>query len=120
MPLTNGFIYVYYCNWIRPPHDKIALCICKDSNWVFWFNSNAKFHNIGQLPCEGADHSTALRKACFLDVSGVKEMSASEVRNCVDRGEISPAFKARILQALGQPIKTLPEPHRALAIAALK
>lgn len=120
MNLVCGHVYVYRCTWIKPPHDKIALCICGNQNWVFWFNSNPSFHGQGQLAVGPADYPAALTKNCYLDLSSVKAVSPSEVGAAADRGPISPAFGAKIKAALAQPNALLPPAHKALVIANLK
>lgn len=119
MPPQNANVCVYYCGWIKSPHDKIALCICDVNYWVFWFNSNAAFHNIGQLPCDSSDHPAALVKPCFLDLSGVKAMSQQEISAASGRGPISDVFRRKILTALSGPISRLSESHRLLAVTNL-
>lgn len=119
MPVRKGNVCVYYCNWIKAPHDKIALCICDTNYWVFWFNSAAAFHKIGQLPCDAPDHPAALVKPCFLDFSSVKAMSQQEIAAAADRGPISDSFRAKILSALSAPIARLSSSHKNLAIANL-
>lgn len=117
--LQNGYVYVYYCAWIKPPHPKIALCICNQLRWVFWFNSDARFHGIGQLACVQTDHPRALTKSCYLDLSGLKQMSETEVSRADDRGPLNDVLRGRVLAALAAPIKTLSDPNRQLAIQNL-
>lgn len=112
-------IVVYYCNWIKNPHDKILLCVCDQLNWGFWFNSNPAFHGHGQLKVEPADHVSAIYNICYLDLSSIKKMSYQEISQAQSRGTISPAFSAKILCALSNPIKPLPETQRLLACANL-
>lgn len=119
MALINGNVCVYFCNWINPPHDKIALCICDQRSWVFWFNSHPRSHGHGQLLCDQNDHPGALTGPCTLDFSSVKAVAPSERAIVQSRGPISMAFRAKILSALANPIKTLPDAHRQLAIANL-
>jgi hypothetical protein len=120
--MNQGHVYVYYCAWIKPPHDKICLCICHTRHWVFWFNSRAAFHGIAQLPIVPADHPAAITDNCFLDLSGLKALDDREIAlaNAAPRGQISLAFRAKLLTALANPIKTLPESQRLLAIAGIK
>jgi hypothetical protein len=116
--LLVGNVYVYFCRWINPPHDKIALCICASPPLFFWFNSKAAFHGQDQLRVAAREHA-AITRDCYLDLSGVKGISDLELRDRKDRGTISDVFRARILAALTQPIKLLPEVHRKLALASL-
>ena len=120
MSLVCGHVYVYRCAWIKPPHDKIALCICGERNWVFWFNSDPRFHGQGQLAVGPADCPAALAKNGYLDLSSVKAVSPSEAGAALDRGPISPAFRAKIREALAQPIAPLPAAHKTLAMENLK
>lgn len=118
MNLIAGNIYVYYCAWLDPPHDKIGLCICDQRNWVFWFNSEARFHGIAQLPIAARSHA-AIPKDCFLDLAGVKVLSAAEIAVAEDKGPINEALRSLIKGALGSPIKRLPELHRQQALNVL-
>ena len=120
MPFVCGNIYVYHCNWIKPPHDKIALCVHDNPEWVFWFNSKPKSHGQGQLTVDTVDHPTAIRYSSYLDLSGVKAVSPNEVAVAQNRGPISAPFKAKIMAALALPIKTLPPTHLSVALNNLK
>ena len=117
--LVRKNVFVFYCNWIADPHDKIGLCICDARAWCFWFNSAARSHGHGQLAISAGEHS-ALPKNCFLDLSGVKVLNQTERSAANDRGQISQALATKILMALSTPIKLLPETHRQLAIANLQ
>lgn len=108
-------VYVYFCQWIKNPHDKIALCVCDKKVWCFWFNSEASFHGIAQLPVKVGEH-TAITKDCFLDLSEIKGLSDIELQSAKDRGPVSDALKKRIIEMLKQPIKTLPQGQRMLAL----
>jgi hypothetical protein len=116
MTLRIANVYVYFCRWVREPHDKIALCFCDKRNWVFFFNSKPKFHRIAQLEMETADHPRALTKRCFLDLSEVLLMSAPEVASALEREPISDALLNRVIAALDQPIDTLTPMHQELAL----
>jgi hypothetical protein len=109
-------VYVYFCRWVKDPHDKIALYFCNQKNWVFFFNSNPRFHGIAQLEMEPADHPRALTKRCFLDLSQVLAMSPPEVANASDRDPVSDALLDRVIAALEQPINTLSPVHQELAL----
>jgi hypothetical protein len=109
MAISNGSVSVYYNSWINPPHDKIAVCICDQRSWVFWFNSLPRQHGYGQLLCDPSDHPAALVRPCTLDLSSVKFISPSERAAVQDRGIISPAFRNKILAALANSIRTLPD-----------
>ena len=118
--LIANNIYVYYCGWIKPPHDKIALCICDINNWAFWFNSNPAFHKDGQLSCDQSDHYRAITKQCYLDLSGLKAISSIEIRNAGHRGPISDAFRSKIVNVLtNSPPRLLSPAHRGLALTNL-
>jgi len=118
MILTIGNIYVIYCSWINPPHDKICLCICDARRWFFWFNTKPSFHNIGQFKIQANAHP-AISHECFLDLSSIKTASAAEITNSVDRGPISPFLRDIIKAELSTPIKRLPEAHRLHALSVL-
>jgi hypothetical protein len=117
--VATKHVYVYLCRWIKNPHDKIALCICDQRNFFFWFNSTAAFHGEGQLAIKSGEHA-AITKDCFLDLSGVKGISPQEIKTVANRGPISPALSKRIVTALSTPIPPLPDAHRQLAITNLK
>ncbi|HEV2628045.1 MAG TPA: hypothetical protein VGV41_05320 [Pseudolabrys sp.] len=118
MTLKNKKVCIYLCQWIKNPHDKIALCVCDKQSFLFWFNSSAAFHGHGQLAIAAGEHP-AITKGCYLDLSGIKGISSSEATAARDRGPISDALKARVLAALANPIATLPEAHRNLALQNL-
>lgn len=118
MTVPIKHVCVYFCRWIKNPHDKIALCICDKKNFFFWFNSEAAFHGQGQLPISAGEHG-AITKDCFLDLSGVKGISETELASAKDRGPISDALSARIIQMLKDPIDTLSEVHKTLALTNL-
>lgn len=118
MTLTIGNIYVIHCSWIKPPKPKICLCICDKRNWFFWFNTDRRFHGIGQLPIAANAHRQ-ITHDCFLDLSGVKFASASEVASAADKGAINVGLRNEIKVALSSPIKRLPEAHRLHALAVL-
>ena len=111
-------VYVYFCRWIRTPHDKIALCICDQKGWFFWFNSEPAFHGHGQLAISVGEHP-AITQACFLDLSGLRAATDEELGPDTERDLISSSLRKRILGALAAPIKLLPEVHRRLALTNL-
>ena len=113
-----GHVYVYYCHWIKNPHDKIGLCIRSNPNWFFWFNSDAAFHGHGQVLVKNAEHP-AITKDCYLDLSGVRAASYEELKGAVDRGIIGVPLRTRILVVLQNPIEPLPDAHRNIALANL-
>jgi hypothetical protein len=114
-----GYVYVIYCSWIDPPHDKISLCIDDKNNWFFWFNSLPKTHGIGQVDAPNGCHG-AIVKDCFLDISGVKTFSPIDLTTARDRGPLIEPFKTTARDALIAGVKLLPQVHRDLALAALK
>ena len=118
MPLTTKNVSVYFCRWIDKPHDKIALCFCDQRNFLFWFNSEAAYHGIAQMQV-AAGEAPAITKDCFLDLSGAKGISEAEIAAANHRGPISDAFAARISAILSEPVATLPESHRQLALKNL-
>lgn len=74
----------------------------------------------GQLSCNQSDHSGAITKQCYLDLSGVKAISSIEIRNANHRGPISDAFRAKIVNVLTNlPPRLLSPAHRALALTNL-
>ena len=118
MSLVVGNVYVVFCHWIKPPHDKIAVCLCAQRGWFFWFNSKAAPHAVAQIAIDKGEHP-AISKDCFLDLSGVRVFSPNELRAAQDRGPLSAATRAKIAPLLLSPIKLLPDAHRTLAASAL-
>ena len=35
-------LYVIYCNYIIPPHDKLCICFCDINSLFFFINSNPR------------------------------------------------------------------------------
>jgi len=120
MTLSVGHIFIYPCLWVQPPHPKIALCFCAERRWVFFFNSNPCFHGIAQLQVEAKDHEEALTKACYLNLSETLCTSLDEAKSARDTGIISASLRDRIVAILANPIKTLPDAQRSLALANLQ
>ena len=120
--LVRGNVYVYHCRWIIPPHDKIAICVCNNRNWVLWFNTKAAFHGLGQLAVGKADHPNAITRDCFLDLSAVKGSSPQELIDAAknDRGPMSATLKEKILNALQTPIPLLPDFQRSVILECLQ
>jgi hypothetical protein len=114
-----GYVYVIYCSWIKPPHDKISLCIDDKNSWFFWFNSEKKVHGIGQVAAPQACHG-AIVKDCFLDISGVKTFSPNDLATARDRGPLVDPFRTTVRDALTAGVSLLPASHRDLALVALK
>ena len=73
---------------------------------------------MGQLPIAARAHRK-ITHDCFLDLSGVKSASASEVASAADEGAINAVLRNQIKAALSSPIKRLPEAHRLHALAVL-
>lgn len=119
MTLQCGNIYIYRCTWIDDPHDKIALCICDQKSWFFWFNSDARFHGQGQLHVSVNEHPKALTKNCYLDLSSVKAASPRDLKAAKDCGQITLAFRTKVLAVLANPIPLLPDVQRNLALTNL-
>lgn len=119
MTLVDSHVYIYWSNIVKPiPKPKIALCFCAAQSWVFWFNTDARYHGHGQMPCAAGCH-TAISTDCYLDLSGVKFMSASEIAAASSRGPLSPQFRQQVLDALSVPIRLLSDEKRQLALANL-
>lgn len=119
MNFQLGYVYVIFCSWINPAHDKISLCISTEHNWFFWFNSDAKHHGIGQLPAPNGCHP-AITKDCFLDLSGVKTFTPKDLATARDRGPLSNPFKVLVINTLNAGVSLLPASHRDLALTALQ
>ena len=94
MNFVIGNIYIIYSSWITPPHDKICVCICGQRHWFFWVNTNAAFHNIGQIPLVARCHG-AIPHDFVPDLSGVKTASPFGVA----RRERSRPYERRTAQA---------------------
>jgi hypothetical protein len=119
VPLVCGNTYRYYCQWIEEPHHKRCICFCPERHWVFWFNSEARIHGIGQLPVKQTEHPNGLTKDCFLDLSSVKALLPGEIAGIEDKGPVPEALRIRILDALSSEIDLLPNANRLLALGNL-
>lgn len=112
-----GSAYRYLCLWVKPQHPKILLCACGDANWGFFFNSEARTHGIGQLPCTPADNPGVISKDCFLDLSGMKAMTPRDVANAAAFGAMRDEFQVRVIASLTEGNDLLSEAHRSLALS---
>lgn len=118
MPLVAGNLYYIWCSFIEPPHEKISICVCPTSPYFFWVSSQPRSHGIGQvlLPAgitNGIDHDS------YADLSTFKMASQKDVLRARDFGPIEAAAKALILATLNNPIETLAEKYRLLALQNL-
>ena len=118
--LVVGNTYVYYCAWVKSPHDKIGFCVCAARNWVFWFNKAPRSHGIGQMPVAPDEFRPVLTIPSWLDLSSVKAMDDSEIRRAADRGPLPAALRARVMAELGVSNRLLPAAHQAIALANLR
>lgn len=66
-----------------------------------------------------AGEHAKITKDCYLDLSGVKTISPSELAGIADCGPLSLVFKVRIKVALGSPIELLAEIFRVAALSNL-
>lgn len=105
--------------WIDPPHPKIGVCICAERNWFFWFNSDARFHGHGQLAVAKSEHEEALTKDCTLNLAEVCAASPQELSTAEDKGAVPAALMAKVIATLEQPIPTLSDINRKLALKNL-
>lgn len=106
-----GHVYSYQCSWIEPPHRKLGIIVSERANWICWFNSNARFHGVAQMPVAANEHQVCTRD-CYLDLSQVQQVRLDEQRGAVDEGLISDALRQRILIELGKPNRLLPDLQR--------
>lgn len=113
-----GNVYTYHCDSLPNPHNKFGLCVSDRASWVFWFNSNARFHGKGQLRIIKSEHAVCV-KDCYLDLSTIQRVSPAELSRAIDNGAISALLRAKIIAALGQKIDTLPETQREAALRNL-
>ena len=118
MPFVAGNIYWITFSFIQPAHEKISLCVCPDRPLFFWINTIQKTHGVGQLLIEQVV-CNALNYDSYLDLSGVKTGSATEMATARDAGAMSAAMKALVLAELANPIRLLPEDHRTIALTNL-
>lgn len=112
-------IYVIYCRYIKPPHDKLCLCFCNVSNLFFFINSNPRLPADAQEPIYLHEHQNALTHDSYIDLSGPKTFSAAELVAAQDRGPIPDVVTQRIRERLNQGAATLPNRYRQLALANL-
>lgn len=118
MPFVAGNIYWITFQFIQPVHEKISLCICPDRPLFFWVNSAPKVHGVGQL-LVSPNECLILNYDSYLDLSGVKTGSESEMQTARDAGPISDSLRNLILEELGNQIRLLPVAHRELALRNL-
>jgi hypothetical protein len=119
MSFIAGHVYVIPCDWLNDPHDKICLCIDPVRSFFFWFNSNARPHGLGQCPVANEAHG-AITKDCFLDLSGLRFMSTSELARAQHRGPVGEPLKSQIIAVLSVRISNLPDSHRLLALEVMQ
>jgi hypothetical protein len=117
--LKRGNIYVIYCNYIKPPHDKICLCFCEIDRLFFFINSAPRLTPDAQEIIHQAEQANVLTHDSYIDLSGPKTFSADEVLKAQDRGPLAPAAIQRIRARLLQGPSTLSARYKALALANL-
>jgi hypothetical protein len=104
--LVTGHVYSYRCKWITPPHRKIGIVVSVKLSWILWFNSDARFHGIGQMPVARGEHR-ACPKDCYLDLSAVQRIRLDEEKVAEDEGLISEALRKRLIAELKKPNRML-------------
>ena len=117
--LEEGCIYIIYCNYINPPHDKICLCFNATDRLFFFVNSRPRLPLDAQEPVSLLEHS-ALSHDSFIDLSSAKTFSPLEVARAAERGALSAAVVQRVRARLVTGAKTLPPRYRTLALDGLK
>src|SRR4051812_829370 len=104
MSLINGHVYAYECEQLQKP--KQGLCISAKSAWLFWFNTERRFHGQGQLPIRGGEPPSLPRDG-YLNLSMVVRLHLSEITGAVDKGPISSSLRQKVIAALKGPIPML-------------
>lgn len=118
--LIRGNVYVVYCNYIKPPHDKICLCFCEVDRLFFFINSQPRFIADAQVLIEVKDAASGvLSYDSYIDLSGPKTFSDTEVARGHDRGPLSADAIKRIRSCLQNGASTLTARYKALALANL-
>ena len=117
--LVRGNVYVIYCNYIRPPHDKICLCFCETDRLFFFVNSRPRMIADAQEIIHQSELASALTHDSYIDLSGPKTFSAEDVLKAQDRGPLAPAAIQRIRDRLQTGARTLSGRYKALALANL-
>jgi hypothetical protein len=106
-----GHLYVVHTTLTNPPKDKLVICVCDAVPLFLWINTHPRHHGIGQMPLISTDHA-ALAHNCHLDCSRLTSFRPAEIGGALDRGIISQALAAQIVQFVTEnPPKTLIRPH---------
>jgi|LakMenE18May11ns_1017448.scaffolds.fasta_scaffold9854580_2 hypothetical protein len=118
MPFLVGNLYYIRCSFIVPPHEKISICVCDETPYFLWVNTNAKFHGIAQvlLPngvTPGITHDS------YADLSELKMASPRDLQTARDFGPITDDAKELILAEYQNPIRTLSEQFRQMVLQNL-
>jgi hypothetical protein len=109
-------VYIYRCDWIKPPHPKIFLCVDGAKRWGFFFNSEARRHGIGQIECGPADCAKALTKACYLDASGLKAIDLKEAERATEFDVVSQRLYDILIAELTGGNDLLSDAHRLVVL----
>jgi hypothetical protein len=111
-------LYVIYCRYITPPHDKLCICFCDVGSLFFFINSNPRLPADAQEIIYRSEH-VALSHDSYIDLSGARTFSTDELANANDRGPVPDIVLDRIRLRLTTGATTLPGKHRQLAFANL-
>lgn len=117
--LIRGNAYVIYCNYIKPPHDKICLCFCEVDRLFFFINSRPRPIADAQELIQVSDLPSAPTHDSYIDLSGPKTFSVADLAKAQDRGPLSAAAIERIRKRLQTGASTLSGRYKSLAIANL-
>lgn len=115
MPLAVGGIYYIWCSYLEPPKEKICICICGETPYFFWVNTDPRPHGIAQIPLR-AGISNGIMHDSHADLSDLKRASERDLARARDHGIMSDEMRALIVSGLQQPIRTLAEHYRQLAL----
>lgn len=117
-----GFVYPVFTSLKDPPDRKYVLCVCEDRNLCLWFNTEPRYHGIGQIPVRAGDHDYLVRNS-YLDCSRVvlhPEEEIDEDLNLPEPRIISATLARKIhLSLTAQPPSKLPASQYQTIMACL-
>lgn len=115
-----GHVYRVYTCLTNPPKEKIAICVCPETNRFIWINTLARIHGQGQFPLNAGDHS-CITHACFANFGQLATFQSGELESAIDHGLIASNLVTRMIIFLNAaPPTTLPSNQFELLINNLK
>lgn len=118
MIVIPGNIYVVFCAYIRPPKDKLCLCVCDEWPLFFFINTKIGLDAAACVKLAANDHNS-LTRDCHLDLSQAVTFPPNALTPAKDRGPVSPAILESILAVLNGGVAALPQRQLLRAIDKL-